>query len=233
MNRFLSECGLGSRRKVEELIKTGRIEVNNNIVTDLTVKINPQIDKVKYDGELLRPQKKVYYLLNKPKGFVTTLNDEKKRKTVIELINTNKRIFPVGRLDYNTTGVLLLTNDGQLTNFLLHPRNKIEREYVVVINKPLHEKDSARLLKGIFLDGRKSFFLALEYIKKGNKILKVTTNEGRYHFVKRMFQALGYNVVELRRIRFGPFNLSGLKIGEYREISETELKKLVNYEKFI
>ncbi len=225
LNKFLSECGIASRRKVEELIKEGRIELNNKIVTELGVNVDPDADVVKFDGEKLRREKKVYYLLYKPKGFVTTTSDEKNRRTVTELIRTNHRIFPIGRLDYDTTGVLLLTNDGDFSNYLLHPKNKVIREYIAFLDKPLDEKDKSRLSKGIFLDNRKSFFLEIEFLtKNNNKKVRVTTNEGRNHFVKRMFHTLGFNVVQLERIRFGNFDLRGLKIGQYRLLPESEIK---------
>lgn len=228
LNKFLSECGIGSRRKVEKFIKEGRIEVNNKIAMGFSIMVDSETDVVKFDGEVLRREKKVYYLLYKPKGFITSLKDEKNRKLVAELVKTNHRIFPVGRLDYNTTGVLILTNDGEFSNYFLHPSNRIVREYVVSLDKPLEEKDRNKLISGIFLDGKKSIFLDLKYLKKNQRIIKATTNEGRNHFVKRMFQQLEYKVVDLERIRFGPFDLRGLKIGEYRIILETEIRKIAN-----
>ncbi|KAB2843945.1 MAG: rRNA pseudouridine synthase, partial [Melioribacteraceae bacterium] len=130
MNKFLSECGIASRRKSEELILQGRVSVNGNIVLDLATQINIEKDIVQLDGEKIKSAGKVYFLLHKPKGFITSTSDEKDRRTVVELINTKEKIFPVGRLDFNTTGVLLLTNDGEFSNFITHPRNKIPREYI-------------------------------------------------------------------------------------------------------
>lgn len=231
LNRFLSESGVASRRKAEEFIKEGRVSVNNKIVKELATIIDDENDIVKVDGEKVSPQKKVYFLLNKPKGYITTTEDEKGRKKVTDLIKTKLKIFPVGRLDYDTTGVLILTNDGDFANFLMHPSNKITREYKALLDKPITDEDKYRLLKGITLDGKKSKFLDLYYPNKEHKeslIVKVT--EGRNHFVKRMFSSMGYTVKKLERISYANFNVKGMPIGSYRIISEEEVKKV--YEDF-
>ena len=151
LNKFLSECGVASRRKSEEMILQGRIMVNGRTVSELGMKIDPEKDIVLADGERVKPQKKVYFLLNKPKGVVTTTKDEKGRPTVLDLVNVSQSIFPVGRLDFNTTGALLLTNDGDFAEKLIHPRNKFERVYLVVLDKPLQNEHKEKMLKGIFL----------------------------------------------------------------------------------
>ncbi len=228
LNKFLAESGIASRRKSDELIKQKRVDVNGKTVDQLGVEIDPGKDKVYVDGERVKPESKVYFMLNKPKGYVTTTSDERGRRTVVELIKTNKHIFPVGRLDYNTTGILLLTNDGEFANKLTHPRNKYERIYIAKINRPIQEKDKHRLLTGIFVDKRKSKFTKLELLHETNKEkVVVGTVEGRNHFVKRMFETLGYKVLELQRISFGKFKLEGLRIGEYRELSKKEIEKLI------
>ncbi len=226
LNRFLAECGIASRRKSEEFIKEGRVSVNKKTVTDLSFLVDPDADIISIDGEKIKPQKKVYYLLNKPKGFITSTADEKGRKTVLQLIDTKQKIFPVGRLDYNTTGVLLLTNDGDFANFLTHPSNKVPREYKVALNKELLETDKIKLLNGIRLDGRKSKFESITSLRKGqwNKLL-VSTVEGRNHFVKNMFAALGYFVDQLERINFGGFDVKGIPVGAFRKLSYQEIKK--------
>ncbi|MGE5680480.1 MAG: pseudouridine synthase [Bacillota bacterium] len=229
LNKFLSECGIASRRKVEELILQGRISVNNELITHLAVKVDPEKDVIRLDGELVRPDEKVYFLLNKPKGFVTTTNDEKKRKTVIDLIKTKVKIFPVGRLDYDTSGVLILTNDGDFSNLLLHPENKVPRIYRVMINKPLAIKDKERLLKGIMIDDRKGKFETIYPTKKLN-IINISTVEGRNHFVKNMFKALGYTVVELSRISYGGIKLENLPLGAYRPLTKEEINSI--YKKY-
>lgn len=227
----MSESGVASRRKSEEYIKEGRVTVNNKIVTELATVIDDELDIVKVDGEKVKPEKKVYFLLNKPKGYITTTSDEQGRKKVTDLIKTKEKIFPVGRLDYDTTGVLILTNDGDFANFLMHPSNKILREYKVLLDKPISDEDKNRLIKGITLDGKKSKFLKLHYPNKDFKeSLIATVTEGRNHFVKRMFSALGYNVKKLERVSYANFNVKGMPLGSYRIISKEEIKKV--YEDF-
>jgi 23S rRNA pseudouridine2605 synthase len=227
LNRYLSECGLASRRKSEEFIKEGRVQVNGKVIIDLAFFVEPEHDNISVDGEKIRQQKKVYFLLNKPKGFITTTSDEKGRKTVMDLIQTEYKIFPVGRLDYDTTGVLLLTNDGDFTNFLTHPSNNIPREYKVLLNKPLEEEHRLRLLKGISLDRRKSRFESLFFVSKNarDKIV-VTTVEGRNHFVKNMFAAVGYFVDKLERTNFGGFNVKGIPVGGYQKLSFKDIQRI-------
>ncbi len=221
LNKFLAESGVDSRRKVEELIITGRVEVNDKTVTELSFKIDPTKDIVKVDGEKIKPEEKVYFLLNKPKGFITSRSDEKNRPVVIDLIKTNKRIFPIGRLDRDTTGLLILTNDGDFANIFMHPKHKIEREYIVKIDRELSDTDKTKLLTGVYLDKKRSVFEKITISnKKSNRVINVVTTEGRYHFVKEMFKALGYHVESLRRIRFGNFILPDIKEGTYINIEK-------------
>ncbi len=226
LNKYLSECGIASRRKSDELITEGRVSVNGKLIIELGTKINTDNDEVFIDGEKLKAQNKVYYLLNKPKGVITSTKDEKNRTTVTDLIRSKEKIFPVGRLDFNTTGVLILTNDGNFSNFLTHPKNKMEREYEVTLDKELSIEDKQRLLKGIYIDRRKSIFTSIAFPKRNNfKVANVITVEGRNHFVKRMFETLGYRVQQLKRIRFDNFNVKNLRAGEYRSITKKEIKK--------
>jgi 23S rRNA pseudouridine2605 synthase len=226
LNKFIADCGIASRRKSEELILQGRITVNNKTITKLSFSVNPELDEIRYDGEKIKFQKSVYYLLNKPKGVVTTTDDEKNRTTVVDLIKSNNKIYPVGRLDINTTGVLLLTNDGNFANKLIHPRNNVIREYEVLLDKELTLKDEMQLLKGIFIDNKKGKFDSIIFYKKNNrKYLKVSCTEGRNHFVKKMFGALKYNVVSLHRKSFAGLN-DNIPIGSFRKLTEDEIKKL-------
>lgn len=228
LNKYIAESGFTSRRKAEEYIEQGRVIINGKVVTSLSYKVNPANDVVYVDDVKLKIKEKVYYLLNKPKGFITSTSDEKNRRTVIDLINSKQKIFPVGRLDYNTTGVLLLTNDGDFSNKITHPRNSFKRVYVAVIDKNLEEKDKEKLLKGIFIDKRKGIFTELSYVKEKNyKVVRVATVEGRNHFVKRMFSALGYRVIELERESFGGFSVKGLKVGEYKILSQKNIDELM------
>jgi 23S rRNA pseudouridine2605 synthase len=229
LNKYLSECGVASRRKVEELILQGRVTLNNEIVSQLAVKVDPLSDIIRLDGEILKQDEKVYYLLNKPRGFVTTTNDEKNRKTVLDLIRTKVKIFPVGRLDYDTTGVLILTNDGDFSNLLLHPDNKVPRIYKVTLSKPLSLKDKERLLKGIIVEDKKGRFETVYPTKRAN-VVNISTVEGRNHFVKNMFKALGYNVMELMRMSYGGIKLEDMPIGAYRHLTKEEINSI--YKKY-
>lgn len=229
LNKYLSECGVASRRKADEMIYDGRVSINGEVAFELGTKIDTESDQVSIDGEMLRSKTKVYYLMNKPKGVITSTSDEKNRTTVIDLIRTKEKIFPVGRLDYNTTGVLILTNDGELTNFLTHPKNGIEREYEVILDKPLEKEDRIKLSNGIYIDDRKSIFTSVIYPKRNNySIVRVVTVEGRNHFVKKMFDKINYRVRELHRLRFGKINVSNMQKGEYRKITSRELNSIKN-----
>lgn len=226
INKYLSECGLGSRRKVEQLILEKRIMVNNKIVTDLSTKIDESKDVVKVDGEVVKIKKHIYLLLNKPKATITTTKDDKGRRTVIDLIKAESAVYPVGRLDYNTTGVLLLTNDGDFSYLLTHPKHKVPREYEVKLNRELVDEDREKLLSGINLDNKRSKFHSVMFLHGKNKsIVKVKCFEGRNHFVKRMFESLGYSVESLNRISFAGIK-ADIPIGSYRKLSEIEINKI-------
>ncbi len=228
LNKYLSECGIASRRKADILIQEGRVSVNGSIAFELGTKVDTDKDDVFIDGEKLKQQRKVYFLMNKPKGVITSTSDEKDRVTVVDLIKTKEKIFPVGRLDYNTTGVLLLTNDGEFTNYLTHPKNGIEREYEVTIDIPLTKEHREAMLDGIFIDKRKSKFTSISYPKNNSfSVVRVITVEGRNHFVKRMFDTLGYKVKDLSRIRFGKLTAKNLSKGECRILDSKEIKLLM------
>jgi len=227
INKFIAESGITSRRKAEELILQGRVSVNNNIVVELSFRINPDKDKVCIDGERIKIKKNIYYLLNKPKGTISTTNDEKDRRTVIELIKTKEKIYPVGRLDYNTTGIILLTNDGDFSNLLTHPKNKVPKVYEVKLDRHLEEADKKELLKGVFIDRRRGKFVRVTFTNpKNRKILEVESVEGRNHFVKKMFEALSYNVKSLNRKSFAGIK-ADIPIGSYREMSNEEIQLLI------
>lgn len=228
LNKYISESGFASRRKAEEFIEQGRVMINGKVVTNLATKVDPYSDAVYIDDVKLKIKEKVYFLLNKPKGFITSTSDEKSRKTVVDLIRTKEKIFPVGRLDYNTTGVLLLTNDGELANKITHPKNNFKRVYVAKIDKDLSELDKDKLLTGVYFEKRKGVFTELSYVKdKSYKIVRVSVMEGRNHFVKRMFSALGYRVIELDRESFGGITVKGLNPGDYKTLTFKEIEKLI------
>lgn len=188
LNKFLAEAGVASRRKADELIKQGRIEVNGKVVTEFGVKVDPEKDIVTFDGEPVKFQKFVYYLFHKPAGYITTLKDEKGRKTIFDLIKVKQRVFPIGRLDRDTTGVLLLTNDGNFANFLMHPRNKIPREYIATLDKPFEEPLTK--LKKVRLEDGIVNVDSVEFLDDSKRKLKLILREGRNRVVKRIFLSL-------------------------------------------
>lgn len=227
LNKYISDCGIASRRKSEEYILEGRVTVNNKVITNLAYKVNDEKDFVMIDGERATPRKHIYFLLNKPGGVITTTDDEKKRKTVVNLIKVREKIFPVGRLDYNTTGVLLLTNDGEFSNLLTHPRNKVKKEYEVKLDKSLSDEHKKKLLKGIFINGEKGVFIRITHTGSNKKSAVVSVVEGRNHFVKKMFGALGYRVIGLNRKSFAGFT-ADIPLGSYRKLSRTEIEGVFN-----
>ena len=226
LNKFIADSGVTSRRKAEELILQGRVTVNSKTISTLAFSIDTEKDLVAVDGERIKPEEHVYYLLNKPKGVVSTTDDEKKRMTVTSLIKIKQKIFPIGRLDYNTTGVLILTNDGEFAQKLLHPRNNIIREYEVKLDKDLDFEDEKTLLKGVFIDGTRGTFIAIKFSKKKDrKNIIVHCTEGRNHFVKKMFSTLNYTVEKLHRSSFAGI-VPDIPIGSYRKLNHNEIQKL-------
>jgi 23S rRNA pseudouridine2605 synthase len=226
LNKFLAGVGVASRRKADDLIATGRVEVNKQVVVELGCQIDPEHDVVHVDGELVKYAKRVYYLLNKPKGYVTTTSDEKGRPTVLSLVPAGKGLFPVGRLDLNTTGVLLITNDGDFANLVLHPSFGKKRVYVAKLSRAVTPETGKRLLKGIQLEGRQSRFIEFELLAKDGMLAKVSTLEGRNHFVKKMFEKVGVFVTDLQRESFAGFTLNDIPVGGYRVISDSEIERI-------
>lgn len=235
LQKVIANSGYCSRRKAEELIKCGKVFVNGEKVTELGTKVSTN-DAITIDGEAIKLEEdKVYYLLNKPRGVISSVSDDKDRKTVVDLIDTKKRIYPVGRLDYDTTGLLILTNDGELANILMHPSNSIEKKYVAKLNKFFEISDLKKLEKGIDVDGVKCVPTRVK-IKTNNKvkdfsIVEISIVEGRNHIIKRVFMELGYLVDKLSRVEYAFLNLNGLQSGEYRVLNTKEVKKLYEYKK--
>ena len=229
LQKVIANSGYCSRRKAEELISAGKVRVNGLVVSELGVKVDGN-DEIMIGGKIISREEKEYILLNKPRGVVSTSHDDKDRKTVIDLINSDKRLYPVGRLDYDTTGALLLTNDGELTNLLIHPRNKVDKVYIAKV-KGFFDKESAlNMSRGVVIDGVKTskcFVKLRRYDKKSDSsIVEVIIHEGRNHQVKKMFEAVGFDVLKLKREMFAFLNVNGLKSGEYRYLSVKEVKQL-------
>lgn len=229
LNKFLADSGVASRRKSDELISKGFVTVNGKVVTEMGLKINPY-DKISVSGKpVSNKSKPVYFLLNKPKDYLTTTDDEQGRKTVLDLIKSPSRVFPIGRLDRNTTGVLILTNDGELTYRLTHPKYQIQRVYSAGLDKDLKFSDAKKLSEGVELEDGKTAPCEIFINPKDKTQIVITLYEGKNHEVKRMFESLGYNVIKLDRKIFAGISNAGMKRGEYRKLSKPEillLKKL-------
>jgi 23S rRNA pseudouridine2605 synthase len=225
LNKYLSNAGVCSRREADMLIQTGVISVNGSIITELGYKIKPG-DVVQYDGETINAEAKRYVLLNKPKGFITTMDDPFGRKTVMSLVRKacRERVYPVGRLDRDTTGLLLFTNDGDMAKKLTHPKYKASKIYHVELNKPVSREDIEKLLKGVDLeDGRTKVDVA-EYVKEGSaREVGVELHSGKNRIVRRLFEALGYEVIKLDRVQFSGLTKKDLPRGMFRHLTEKEV----------
>ncbi len=231
IQKILAHCGLASRREAERLIQEGRVTVNGTVVTKLGSQADPGKDKIKVDGKLIRQPSLLYYLFHKPTGLITSMRDPQGRPSLgewLEPLGKRGRLFPVGRLDFNSSGLLLLTNDGELAQRLTHPRYGIKRMYQVKLSACPSAQELALLRKGVRLDDGITASARVRVLKalKKNAWVEVEIHEGRYREVRRMFQALGYFVEKLIRVRFGPLQLGSLPPGEIRPLSPEEIKAL-------
>ena len=231
LNKFLALCGVASRRKCEEIILNKKVKVNGKIIDELGHKVSDS-DYITVNDIEVKKKEKEYYILYKPEKVICSVKDEKNRTTVIDYINTNEKIFPIGRLDYDTSGLLLLTNDGELANMLTHPSHKVEKKYLAKIDGIINLKDIYMLENGIVLDGikTKKAKAKIQKIDKKNKksFVELTITEGRNHQVKNMFGALGYKVLKLKRTNYDFLTLKNLSIGQSRKLTIKEIKKLYN-----
>ena len=230
LQKIISQAGIASRRAAEAMILEGRVQVDGVIVRELGVKYDPVQVEIKVDGKAIRSaENHVYYLLNKPKGYVSTTSDERGRRTVLDLLpEVKERIYPIGRLDMNTEGLLLLTNDGELVNGLLHPRYEVQKTYVARIAKGLSEEEITALREGVKLeDGLTAPARVLVLAEEpGRTRVEITIHEGRNRQVRRMFQAVGHEVLALKRTAFAGLTLEGVKRGEHRALADDEIKML-------
>lgn len=226
LQKYIANSGYCSRRKAEELIKKGMVSINGQIVTVLGTKVSGK-EEIIVDGNLLKREEKEYYLLNKPRGVITSVKDDKNRKTVVDIINSDVRIYPVGRLDYDTTGVLLLTNDGEFANIMMHPNKKIEKVYTAKVRGIMKGEQINQLKNGVLIDGKKTEKAHVKLrrvdLKNNASYVSIVIHEGRNHQVKRMFQAVGFEVIKLKRDRVGIFTLDGLASGEFRKLTPKEV----------
>ncbi|ALC90072.1 pseudouridine synthase [Bacillus sp. FJAT-18017] len=230
LQKIIARAGVASRRKAEELIKEGRVKVNGKVVTELGVKVTPS-DRVEVNEVQIESEEPVYFLFYKPRGVISTVKDDKGRKAVTDFFpELKERIYPIGRLDYDTSGLLLLTNDGDFANLLMHPRSEIEKVYVAKTEGiPLREK-IRKLEKGIKLEDGMTAPAKIKMIsvdkKKQTSIIEISIHEGRNRQVRRMFEAIGHKVIKLKRERYGFLTLAGLKAGEARELTPHEVKQM-------
>ena len=234
INRYLSMCGVASRRRAEELVLEGRVSVNGEVVRDLGRRILPGSDTVEVGGTKARAVRTMLYLvLNKPRDSITTLSDERGRTTVMSMVRARGRVYPVGRLDRNTTGVLLLTNDGTFAHRLMHPKFEVPKSYRVSLDRTVRREDVDRLRKGVRLEDGLTAPADVQALAGGRgREIGITIHEGRNRQVRRMFEALGYGVVRLDRVAYGPVTKEGLARGGTRSLTRAEvrsLKKLAGY----
>ncbi|MCD7905934.1 MAG: rRNA pseudouridine synthase [Clostridiales bacterium] len=224
LQKYIAACGVCSRRKAEEYIAEGRVSVNGRVVTEMGFKVGED-DVVKYMGRVILPEeKKVYLIINKPEGCVTTVSDDRGRKTVMDCIKgIRERVYPVGRLDYNTSGLLILTNDGEAANRLSHPKHNIDKVYVAAVQRVPEPAEIFFFENGIYLDGRKTAPAKLEVIGEEPPTLKITIHEGRNRQVRRMLEEIDNRAVSLKRISIGKISLGNLKKGKFREMTEEEI----------
>jgi pseudouridine synthase len=230
LQKFIARAGVASRREVERFITEGRVAVNGCIITKLGTKVDPVRDVIKFDGRLVRSSpKKLYVVLNKPVGYVSTLKDPQGRPVIMELLNRiTVRVYPVGRLDYDAEGLMLLTNDGELAHRLQHPRYGISRTYEVKIKDIPTDDELSRVRKGIKLEDGVTLPAKVTFLRRTMKNcwLKMTLSEGRNRQVKRMFAAIGHPVMKIKRVKFGVIGLGNLMKGQYRHLTEDEVKDL-------
>ncbi len=227
LQKLIARAGICSRREAEKIISAGRVTVDGKIFRELGAKADPTKNKIRVDGKLLHfGAEKIYLLLNKPRGFVSTVKDERGRKTVLDLLGENfsERVWPVGRLDLNSEGLLILTNDGDLTNALIHPRFEVSKTYRAKISGDVTEEKLDKLRAGIELDDGLTAPAEIFLLEKN--LVEVTIHEGRNRQVRRMFAAVGLDVKRLRRIKFSFLTLDGLKVGAFRKLTAEEISRL-------
>ncbi|MFW5779884.1 MAG: pseudouridine synthase [Bacillota bacterium] len=237
INKFIASCGVASRRAAEKIITEGRVKLNNKKVVDLATDVDIFNDTITIDNNIIKMQSRnVYIMLNKPKGCLSTVSDDRGRKTIMDYLGDIKddlRLFPIGRLDYDTEGLLLITNDGEMSQKLIHPSNEIDKTYIVKIEGEVEEKELDKIRKGIMLDRRMLSKSRIKFIKYDGKLsrLEVIIHEGKNRQIHRMFESINKNVVFLKRVAIGDLRLGGLSRGSYRYLTEKEISYLKSLDK--
>ena len=234
INKYIALCGVASRRKAEELILAGRVTVNDEVMTELSYKVDEENDIVKVDDKLIKEEKKlVYILLNKPEGYITTVKDQFDRPSVLDLVSDIKeRVYPIGRLDYETSGLLLLTNDGDLTYKLTHPKHEVDKTYVARVKGKLTKEEIERFKTGLKIEDYTTAPAKLKVIKydeqRDSSLLEIKIHEGKNRQVRKMCKAINHPVLRLRRSAMGKIKIGDCEIGKYRYLTEDEIKYLKN-----
>lgn len=231
LQKAIADAGYCSRREAEKLISEHRVKVNGIVVSELGSKVSEH-DHIMVDNKKLKKKRKDYYVLFKPKSIISSTSDEHDRTTVVDLIETKERIYPVGRLDYNTTGLIILTNDGDFANLMMHPSSKIKKTYLAYVDGLIEASQAKELERGVMVDkqmtGKAKIKIVEKDFKNENSKVQITISEGRNHQVKKMFEAVGLKVRKLHRQSYGSINLSGLVAGEYRRLNQREVKDLID-----
>ena len=231
LQKVMAHAGVASRRKSEDIIAEGRVKVNGETVTEMGFKVNPEQDEIMVDGEIITEEKKVYILLNKPEGYITTVSDPEGRPTVMDLIpDLKQRLYPAGRLDYDSSGLLIMTNDGELTYKLTHPKKEVDKKYRVLVKGKLVESDFDKFRSGMVIDGKKTSPAEISNVnyKNENTQFDITIHEGRNRQVRKMAKITGFPVISLKRIGFAFLTLKGVEEGNFRYLSNNEVKNLKN-----
>jgi len=231
LQKFMARCGVASRRKCEEIITGGRVKVNDIVISELGHKVDPEKDSVYVDNKIINiEENKVYIALNKPEGIVSTVKDEKERKTILDLVKTKERIYPIGRLDYDTSGLIILTNDGDIYNRVIHPRQAINKVYIALLEGCATEEEISKFCNGIDIDGYITAKANFEMTKRigFNSKVTITIHEGKNRQIRKMCDVIGHPVIALKRISVGEISLGNMEKGEWRNLTEEEIKYLKN-----
>jgi 23S rRNA pseudouridine2605 synthase len=231
LQKFMARCGVASRRKCEEVITAGRVKVNDFVVTELGHKVDPDKDKVYVDNKIINVEEnKVYIALNKPEGIVSTVKDEKDRKTILDLVNIKERIYPIGRLDYDTSGLIILTNDGDIYNRVIHPRQAINKVYIAIIEGCPNQEEISKFCNGIDIDGYITAQADFKVTKRVgfNCRATITIHEGKNRQIRKMCDAIGHPVIALKRVSVGNITLGNMEKEEWRNLTEEEIEYLKN-----
>lgn len=230
LQKYISRCGKASRRKAEEMILSGRVKVNGKVINEI-VMVDDEHDKVEIDGEIICPEEKmIYIILNKPEGIITSVKDQFGRKTVIDIIDIKERVYPVGRLDYDTSGLILLTNDGDLANKIMRPKSEINKVYIAKIFGTPNKEEINMFESGVVIDGYKTSKAGFKIIRELNNysIAEIRIHEGRNRQVRKMCEVIEHPVISLKRVMIGDIKLGDLRMGEWRYLNESEIQYLKN-----